>query len=106
MIETDDLFLAGLLLTRGGDLLAVRLRGTNGRRVAVFAIDGPEVALAEREYFAGRTSVDLRLLKLEVRRLKDRAFDAMRAEEEESHAGEQRGHRADQSGERAFSRRR
>jgi hypothetical protein len=107
VINTDNLYLAGLLLQRGGELLSVSVRGTNGRRVAVFAIEGPAVAAAEREFFAGRTSVDLRLLQLEVRRLKDHAFTALRAEEqEESHAGDEGGHRADQGRERASVRRR
>jgi hypothetical protein len=33
---------------------------------------------AEREYFRGPTSVDLQHLKLQVRRLKERAFAALR----------------------------
>jgi hypothetical protein len=63
LVVTDNLYLAGLALTRGGELRGVSVRGTNGRRIAVFAIDGPDVAAAEREYFAGRTLVDLRLLR-------------------------------------------
>jgi hypothetical protein len=107
VIQTDNLYLAGLALLRGGELRGVSLRGTNSRRVALFAIDGPDVAAAERDYFAGRTLVDLRLLQLEVRRLKDAAFTALRAEEqEESHAGHQVRNRADQGRERAFGRRR
>src|SRR5215475_12799852 len=80
VLETDDLFLGGFALTRGGELVDVRVRGTNGRRVAVFEIAGPEVKDAERDYYRGRTSVDLPLLKLQVRRLKDRAFQALREE--------------------------
>jgi hypothetical protein len=108
VVVTDNLYLAGLALTRGGELRGVSVRGTNGRRIAVFAIDGPDVAAAEREYFAGRTLVDLRLLQLEVRRLKDAAFGALRAEEQEekSHAGDQVRNRADQGRERAFGGRR
>jgi hypothetical protein len=98
VLRTDDLFLGGLALLRGGQLVAVDVRGTNGRRVAIFRIVGPEVGQAEREYYAGRTSVDLQLLKLQVRRLKDRGFDAIR--EEERSAGDQGGHRTDQVGER------
>ena len=86
MIRTDDLFLAALGLLRGGELLSVDVRGGSGRRVAVFRIAGPDVEGAERDYHRGATSVDLRLLKLQVRRLKDRAFEALRAEEER-HAG-------------------
>ncbi len=81
MLRTDDLFLGGLALTRGGELVGVDVRGTNGRRVAVFRIAGPEVDQAERDYYRGTTSVDLQLLKLQVRRLKDRAFEALREEE-------------------------
>ena len=81
MLRTDDLFLGGLALVRGGELVGVDVRGTNGRRVAVFRIAGPEVDQAERDYYRGTTSVDLQLLKLQVRRLKDRAFEALREEE-------------------------
>ena len=41
MIQTDDLFLGAFGLVRGGELEAVEIRGTNGRRVAVFRIAGP-----------------------------------------------------------------
>jgi hypothetical protein len=104
VLKTDDLFLGGLALLRGGELLSVDVRGTNGRRVAVFRIAGPGAEQAERDYYQGRTSVDLQLLKLQVRRLKDRAFDAIR--EEERSAGHQGRYRADQGGEPASGRRR
>jgi hypothetical protein len=84
VIETDDLFLAALSLVRGGELSAVSVRGTNARRLAVFSIEGPAAELAVREYHRGSTSVDLRLLKSEVRRLKDLAFGALRDEERRS----------------------
>jgi hypothetical protein len=106
VILTDDLFLAALGLVRGGDLLAVSVRGTNGRRTAVFAIDGEAAEQASRDYHKGETSVDLRLLKSEVRRLKDVAFDAIRAEERRSHAGDEGGDRVHQGSEPAGGRRR
>ena len=40
MIQTDDLFLGAFVLVRGGELKAVDVRGLNGRRVAVFQIEG------------------------------------------------------------------
>ncbi len=80
-MRTDDLFLGAFALARGGELVGVEVQRTNGRRVAVFVIDGPGVLEAEREYFRGTTSVDLQHLKVQVRRLKDRAFDALRADE-------------------------
>jgi hypothetical protein len=107
VLRTDELYLAALALLRGGELRGVSLRGTNGRRVAIFEIAGPEVAAAEREYRKGPALVDLRLLKSEVRRLKDLAFDAIRAEERRSsHAGDEGRHRAAQGGERATGGRR
>ena len=106
VLQTDDLFLGGFLLTRGGELTDVFVRGTNGRRVAVFRIEGEGVLDHERDYYKGTTSVDLQLLKLQVRRLKDRAFAALREEERRSDAGEQGGDRAHQVGERATGRRR
>jgi hypothetical protein len=104
VLQTDDLFLGGLVLTRGGSLVDVWVRGTNGRRVAVFRFEGPGVQAAERDYYGGTTPVDLQLLKLQVRRLKDRAFDAQR--EEERNAGHERGDPASQGGQRAFRGRR
>jgi hypothetical protein len=104
VLSTDDLFLGGLALVRGGELVAVDVRGTNGRRVAVFRIAGPSVQGVERDYYHGATSVDLRLLKLEVRRLKDRAFEALRAEERRGDAGHEGRDRADQGRERPCGR--
>ena len=42
----------------------------------------PDIETAERDYYRGTTAVDLRLLKLHIRRLKDQAFGALRNEEE------------------------
>lgn len=104
MVRTDDLYLGALALVRGGELIAVDVRGTNGRRVAIFSIAGPGVDEAEHEYYRGETPVDLQRLKREVRWLKDRGFDAIR--EEERHAGDEGRDRADQGGERALRGRR
>jgi hypothetical protein len=87
VLQTDDLFLGGFALTRGGELVRVELRGLNGRRVAVFTIAGPDIETAERDYYRGTTAVDLRLLKLHIRRLKDQAFGALRNEEKRNGAG-------------------
>ena len=100
MLHTDDLFLGGLALLRGGELVGIDVRGTNGRRLAIFRIVGPQVVQAEADYYRGTTSVDLQLLKLQVRRLKDRAFAALREEERRGDAGEQRGDRGHQGGQR------
>jgi hypothetical protein len=78
VLETDDLFLGAFGLVRGGELEEVLVRGTNGRRMAVFRIAGPGIESAEREYHRGPALVDLRLLKSQVRRLKDAAFGALR----------------------------
>ena len=98
VLRTDDLFLGGLALLRGAELVGIDVRGTNGRRVAVFHIAGPAALEAESDYYGGRTMVDLQLLKLQVRRLKDRGFDAIR--EEEKSAGHEGRDRADQVRER------
>jgi hypothetical protein len=85
-MRTDDLFLGAFALARGGELVGIDVQQTNGRRVAVFAIDGPGMEEAERDYFRGTTSVDLQHLKVQVRRLKNQAFDALRADERRAHA--------------------
>jgi hypothetical protein len=100
VLQTDDLFLGAFGLIRGGELAGVEVRGTNGRKVAVFRIEGPGVEDAERDYYRGAATVDLRLLKSEVRRLKDAAFEAIREEERRRDASYQRGYRADQGVER------
>ncbi|HEM47532.1 MAG TPA: hypothetical protein ENO23_10875 [Alphaproteobacteria bacterium] len=99
MLQTDDLFLGGLALLRGAELVGIGVRGTNGRRVAVFRIAGEAAHQAEADYYGGSTVVDLQLLKLQVRRLKDRGFDAIR--EEERGAGHEGGDRTDQGRERS-----
>lgn len=106
MLQTDDLFLGGLALLRGGELVSIEVRGTHGRRIAVFRFAGPSVRQAEADYYRGQTAVDLQLLKLQVRRLKDRGFEAIREEEGRSGAGIGRGDRPHQVGERADGSRR
>lgn len=98
MIQTEDLFLGALGLVRGGQLRDVEIRGVNGKRMAVFWIEGPGMGDVEREYHRGPSLVDLRLLKSEVARLKNLAFMALRREEMR-HAGEQGRDRAYQGGE-------
>jgi hypothetical protein len=100
VIQTDDLFLGAFGLVRGGELEAIEVRGTNGRRVAVFTITGAGVEAAVRDYHRGTVAVDLRLLKSEVRHLKDVAFEAIRREERRD-ASQQRGDRDGQAGQRA-----
>jgi hypothetical protein len=98
VLQTDDLFLGALGLVRGGELVRAFVRGTNGRRVAVFEIAGPDMDDVEREYYAGRSLVNLRLIKSEVVRLKNAAFDALR--QEERHARQPGRYRRDQEAER------
>jgi hypothetical protein len=100
VLQTEDLFLGAFGLTRGGELAGVEVRGVNGKRMAVFRIEGSAMGDVEREYHRGPSLVDLRLLKSEVARLKNLAFEALR-EEESRHAREQRGDRTHQVGERA-----
>ena len=100
MLQTDDLFLGAFGLVRGGELRGVEVRGTNGRRVAVFTIAGPGLDEAVRDYHRGQALVDLRLLKSEVRRLKDVAFEALRTEERRADAGHEGRDRANQVRER------
>jgi hypothetical protein len=105
VLVTEDLYLGALGLARGGELRGLEVRGVNGRRLAVFRIEGEGMEEVEREYHRGPSLVDLRLLKSEVARLKNLAFQALR-EEESRHAREQRGDRAHQGGERVTGRRR
>ena len=99
MLQTDDLYLGALGLARGGELVRAFVRETNGRRgrVAVFEIAGPGMDDVEREYFAGRSLVDPRLIKSEVVP-KNVAFTALRQEERD--VRESREDRRDQASER------
>lgn len=98
-MQTDDLFLGAFGLVRGGELRGVEVRGINGKRLAVFSIEGPGMDDVERDYYRGPSLVNLRLLKSEVARLKNVAFEALRREERRD-ASHERGDRADQGGER------
>ena len=101
MLQTDDLFLGAFGLVRGGELRSIEVRGTNGRRVAVFTIAGPGVDEAARDYHRGATLVDLRLLKSEVRRLKDGRIRGAESRGEEAGGCRSQGRdRADQVRER------
>jgi hypothetical protein len=105
VLQTEDLYLGALGLVRGGELRDVEIRGVNGKRMAVFWIEGPGMEDVEREYHRGPSLVDLRLLKSEVSRLKNLAFQALRGEEMRN-AGHEGRDRAHQVGERAFRGRR
>jgi hypothetical protein len=81
VLQTEDLFLGALGLSRGGELIGIDVRCVNGRSMAIFRIAGPAMEEIEREYYHGRVLVNLRMLKAEVARLKNVAFDALRKEE-------------------------
>jgi len=80
VFRTEDLFLGAFALTRGGELQGVEVREIGSRQMAIFCIDGADMIEVEREYHRGRTVVDLRLLKTEVARLKNLAFETLRRE--------------------------
>jgi hypothetical protein len=105
VLQTEDLYLGAFGLIRGGELRDVEIRGVNGKRLAVFRIEGPGMDDVEREYHRGPSLVDIRLLKSEVARLKNLAFQALRREEmkDAGHAGRDRAY---QVGERALRGRR
>jgi hypothetical protein len=100
VLVTEDLYLGAFGLARGGELRGVEVRGVNGRRLAVFRIVGEGMEEVEREYHRGPSLVDLRLLKSEVARLKNLAFEALRREERRD-AGHERGDRGGQGSEPA-----
>lgn len=101
-MRTDDLFLGAFALARGGDLVTIDVEETNGRRVAVFVIAGPGVDDAERDYFRGATSVDVQHLKSQVRRLKEHAFSALRADASRPQAAPAASRRSERSPRRSW----
>jgi hypothetical protein len=107
VICTDDIFLGGFVLSRGGELAGVEVRGINGRRLAFFRIEGAATVDAEREFYGGQAVVNLLVLKSAVRRLKDAAFQAIREEESRDAAANHEGRdRTYQGGEPARRRHR
>ena len=100
MLLTEDIYLAAFGLVSGGELVDIHVRGTNGRRMAFFRIDGAGMAQVERDYYGGSAKVDLQRLKAQVRRLKDRAFDALREErsDESQSSGDRRSETAERPG--------
>jgi hypothetical protein len=105
VLQTEDLYLGAMGLLRGGELRDVEIRGVNGRRMAVFHIEGAGMEDVQRDYYRGESVVNLRLLKSEVARLKNLAFEALRRGESRD-AGHEGRDRAYQGGERAFGRHR
>jgi hypothetical protein len=81
VLTTNDLWLGGLALARGAQLVRVDVERVNGRPVAVFGLAGDAAEQARIDYHGGTTTVDVQLLKLQVRRLKEKAFDAVRTAE-------------------------
>jgi hypothetical protein len=106
-MSTDDIYLGAFVLSRGGELCGIDVRGINGRRVAFFHVKGSALAETEREYYGGPAVVNLLVLKAAVRRLKDAALSAIRQEESKdaatNHAGRDR---APQGGESTHRHRR
>jgi hypothetical protein len=78
---TEDIYLGAFGLLCGGELRRVEVRGDYARKIAVFYIHGSAMEQAERDYYGGLVSVNLRHLKTEVTRLKNAAFAALREEE-------------------------
>ena len=103
MLRTEDLFLGAFGLMRGGEVRQVDVHGTNGKRVAIFSIEGSGMDDVEREYFHGPCLVNLRLFKSEVARLKSMAFEALRREEsrDASHTDQSRTDRRHQVADRS-----
>jgi hypothetical protein len=59
VLVTEDIYLAAFGLASGGELVDVHVRGTNGRRMAFFRIEGAGMDQVERAYFGGSATVDL-----------------------------------------------
>jgi hypothetical protein len=104
VLRTEDLFLGALGICRGGELRDVEIRAVSGRRMAIFLIEGAGMEAVHREFHSGPSVVDLRLLKSEVARLKNLAFDALRREGA-GHTVRHEGIRAHQGDQRALDRR-
>jgi len=97
-IRTEDLWLGALALVHGGRLADLELRGANGRRTAVFRIEGPELRRLERAYARGTAEANVAELKGQMSHLKDVLFARLRREERRgSGVREQRRNRAGQA---------
>jgi hypothetical protein len=83
-LATENLYLGAYALTNGASLVRVVVSRSNGRRTAVFELDGPQVDELAEAYWAGTAEVNLARYREHLERLKDQLFGALRRNENET----------------------
>ena len=79
-VKTSDLYHSAYLLSNGGKLEEIRIKGKDGRTVE-FEFTGENVAKLTQEYILGEATVNLRYLKSSLNHLRDIIFDKTRDRE-------------------------
>lgn len=76
-IETTDIFRSAFFLCNGGDLCGINVKD-NGRRVAVFVIQGEGLEDLDRQYRNGEALVNPVQFRESITHLRDLLFDKLR----------------------------
>ena len=83
-LATENLYLSAYVLTNGALLSRVLVSRTNGRKTAVFELEGPWVQRLSDEYFSGTACVNLAEYRRHLEALKDELFTALNRDETET----------------------
>ena len=79
-IETTDIFRGAFLLCMGGNLCDIRFTA-NGRRIATFFIQGPELHKHDRDYMNGHALVNPLQFREALNHLRDVLFNRLNRNE-------------------------
>ena len=83
-LATENLYLGAYALANGASLTRVLVSHSNGRRTAVFELEGARVEELAEDYYAERAVVNLARYREQLERLKDQLFGALRRSENET----------------------
>lgn len=86
MLQTENLYLGAFALLGGARLERIVLSRANGRRTAVFELEGDGLEALSAEFFSSRATVNLAAFRQELEFLKDRLFEALHEPETETEA--------------------
>jgi len=78
--ETSDIFRGAYFLCHGGGLSGIRINN-NGRRTAIFMIEGDDISELDRAYSSGKALVNPVQLRESLNNLRDKLFARLRDNE-------------------------
>ncbi len=79
-LETTDIFRGAFYLCMGGDLSAIRFR-KDGKQIASFLFDGPDLNKHDRAYINGHALVNPVQFRQSLNHLRDILFKTLRERE-------------------------